>query len=528
MLPSNAAVHILVFATVLALLSTTIQQGIPGGDSGELVAEGCLNGVAHPPGYPLYISLVRSILYLFPFPTYTPALVSNLLSAVFASLAAVHISLCVDTLMRHYHFPPLSIAVGCVVASVGFATSQLQWLYSIGSEVFALNNCLCTCVVYLYIRYMCASHAATRRSSMVQGSFMAGLCLSNQHTSILFLLVIILAIVVDSVSKQEFTPFLFLQLILAGMLGLSPYVLLYRSTTTLGSWGDTSTLGGLWVHVLRREYGTFSLSPTDFQAEGWMERTMAYLADTRQDLGLSGYFLAVGGVCLTLLHRPLTVTKDTHTVVQRIVLVVCCMWCFYLAVFHYLSNLPLDNPMAYEVHRRFWMQPNIVISIFLGLGTCHAVQKWTQVFKPLPSTSNLHRVLGYCLAGILPLYLLGWTSHSMELYSKMSSMNSNQGRYFQRFGRESLKAVESNQKSLLISSTDINWNSIRYLQSCEGVSLPSVVHVSLQIYPFPWFSRQQHLYDSDVVWPPVLDDASMTKNSVGKRVAVFFFFIGWE
>lgn len=35
-----------------------VQQYVTGGDSGELVAEGCILGTAHPPGYPLLTMLV--------------------------------------------------------------------------------------------------------------------------------------------------------------------------------------------------------------------------------------------------------------------------------------------------------------------------------------------------------------------------------------------------------------------------------------------------------------------------------------
>ena len=39
------------------------------------------------------------------------------------------------------------------------------------------------------------------------------------------------------------------------------------------------------------------------------------------------------------------------------------------------------------------------------------------------------------------------------------------------------------QRSLLLSHTDLNWNSVRYLQSCEGLR-PDVVHLSLQLLPY--------------------------------------------
>lgn len=48
---------VITFAVVLGIYINTVQLGIPGGDSGELVAEACQNGCAHPPGYPLFTAL---------------------------------------------------------------------------------------------------------------------------------------------------------------------------------------------------------------------------------------------------------------------------------------------------------------------------------------------------------------------------------------------------------------------------------------------------------------------------------------
>ena len=49
------------FGVVFAIYWKTLMPSIPGGDSGELVAESCELGTAHPPGYPLYTILVHII-----------------------------------------------------------------------------------------------------------------------------------------------------------------------------------------------------------------------------------------------------------------------------------------------------------------------------------------------------------------------------------------------------------------------------------------------------------------------------------
>ena len=46
---------------VLSVYGATIAPSIAGGDSGELVAEACHLGTAHPPGYPLFTLLIHAL-----------------------------------------------------------------------------------------------------------------------------------------------------------------------------------------------------------------------------------------------------------------------------------------------------------------------------------------------------------------------------------------------------------------------------------------------------------------------------------
>ena len=55
-----ASLPALTSALVLAVYAPTLTRGIPGGDAGELVAEACQLGVAHPPGYPLFTLVTRA------------------------------------------------------------------------------------------------------------------------------------------------------------------------------------------------------------------------------------------------------------------------------------------------------------------------------------------------------------------------------------------------------------------------------------------------------------------------------------
>lgn len=105
---------------------------LPGGDSGELLAEACVGGVAHPPGYPLLLLLLRALRWstgrsnymALPFATLAAAL-----NALIASAAAALITEAVDIMSRREH--PLE----AVTSGLVFALAKHPWEYAIGIEV---------------------------------------------------------------------------------------------------------------------------------------------------------------------------------------------------------------------------------------------------------------------------------------------------------------------------------------------------------------------------------------------------------
>ena len=115
----------------LAAYLATLQRGVPGGDSGELIAAAVTGGVAHPPGYPLFLLLARATAAI---PLGTIAARVNALSAVCDAAAAGLLTFVVARLSR-------SLGAG-VLAGGLFAFSTRVWAYATVAEVFALNNLL--------------------------------------------------------------------------------------------------------------------------------------------------------------------------------------------------------------------------------------------------------------------------------------------------------------------------------------------------------------------------------------------------
>lgn len=141
---------ILVGFVSFALYIKTLYASIPGGDSGELLAESCHLGQAHPPGYPLFTLLNHVVMEWVSMPeaagevTDTPAWKANALSA-FCSALSVGILCCsIEILVRLYASKPSEVVVvaGCLFGSLSFGFSELVWQYSVGAEVVSVKNAM--------------------------------------------------------------------------------------------------------------------------------------------------------------------------------------------------------------------------------------------------------------------------------------------------------------------------------------------------------------------------------------------------
>jgi hypothetical protein len=121
---SSDVTAVVVFATCVLVYGSTMSRTISGGDAGELAVAACQLGVAHPPGYPLFVSLYHVIWRYFLYAPFeiSPALVFNALSVVLSS-AGIAILFKTIVMVTGHQF----IAA---VTAMAFAFSPTPWLYS--------------------------------------------------------------------------------------------------------------------------------------------------------------------------------------------------------------------------------------------------------------------------------------------------------------------------------------------------------------------------------------------------------------
>lgn len=262
----------------------TAARTVQGGDSGELAAVGSGGGVAHPPGYPLYVLWLRVTSWL---PAASPAHRTALATAILGALTIAMLQMA----CRAWGASRGASAI----ASAMLACSPLMWRLATETEVFALNALIALALVWL------AAPAPRRREAEIARvlglGLLAGLGISNHHTIVL-LFPLGIAAALYGVLRAPARG----RALLAGVgglvAGLSPYgYLVYATRTTpLDSgciWGDARDASGLLHHFFRVDYGTSRLAVSDRPPEPLAQ--LALLGETLLDSGIA-LLLCVGFV----------------------------------------------------------------------------------------------------------------------------------------------------------------------------------------------------------------------------------------
>ncbi|XP_025106070.1 transmembrane protein 260-like isoform X3 [Pomacea canaliculata] len=265
----------LVFAILAAVYIKTMHPSLPGGDSGELILAAHELGVAHPPGYPLYTMLLKLILLVCP--CGSVAWKANLFSAVCAAAAG-------GLLFRTVYLMTGCLAPGLLAAGM-FGFSRLTWSWSVRAEVFALNNLLLGMLLLVAVQFNFSSLKDRVKISKV-GALICGLCLTNQHTSVIYVAVLALWVLFILHREQMLSLNILVQVTMYFIAGLLPYLYLPLSALSKkarSTWGDQSSFTGFFVHLLRREYGTLDLLK-DHEGQGFFWGIWAYIKHVSTDL----------------------------------------------------------------------------------------------------------------------------------------------------------------------------------------------------------------------------------------------------
>ncbi|HEY5951446.1 MAG TPA: DUF2723 domain-containing protein [Kofleriaceae bacterium] len=223
------------------------------GDNAEFATLSATGGVAHPPGYPLYVLYLRAMSWL---PGQTAAHTAALATALLGALTvfAIH-GAC-----RAWGARPMSAAL----ATALFAGAPIVMRLHSVAEVFALNNLIIATILWL------SAGAGPLRGTarVIALGLVAGLGIANQHTCVLLAPVGLYG----AARGLRETAHPRMAVAMGGIatlgLGLLPYAYLLAAPASGVSWGAPHTLADVVAHFTRADYGgLFAFSPTEGEVD---------------------------------------------------------------------------------------------------------------------------------------------------------------------------------------------------------------------------------------------------------------------
>lgn len=341
------AIATLAFVLALAANLLGLAPTVGGGDSGELIVVATALGGAHPPGYPLYTLLAHAFSWL---PFATPALAINAFSAFCGAGTAALLVLLILELGVTW---PTALA-----SALLFTFSPLAWEYNTAAEVFPLNNVFAVTALYVWTKWQKTADAAVKDRYPVLGALLFGLAMSHHHTFV-FLGVPVVALIFYEDPRWLTEPKRLGWLAAAGLIGLTPYLYLLTDTVAAQpvSWGDTSTLRGVWHHILRRDFGTFTLSKGHVNAaNSALARASFFASLWAKQQAHVGIPLVLVGVFAAWRTR------------NKAALGVAAAAGVYIIAFTMIASFDLTLGVSRVVFARFWLLPLAVSTVLVAVG----------------------------------------------------------------------------------------------------------------------------------------------------------------
>ena len=439
-----------------ALYIATLNPSMAGGDSGELTAAALTGGVPHPSGYPLFALLARFFAAL---PLgHSPAWRVNLLSAVSTAAAGGLLCAVVQSWTRNP-------AAGLMAAAL-WGTNALVWSHATSAEVFGLNAMFVALIFLLWSR---VQRSLSRRDVFAM-LLASGLGMCNHHSLVFVAAPLVLHAL--WVARRTLGAKGVLLALAFGLSGLLPYLYLVPASASAAavSWGDETSISGLLAHVLRLNYGTFSMGRTG--AEGIFVAQGTFFPTLWQMWGGSfprllwiGPLLALAGLYLGMKGRQ---TRKAASVLLLV-------FCFYCLTFCALSNLATSRPLLLGVLGRFCIQSDLLLAIASGFGLAALLQR-------LSARSPWQRLVLACVGA---LFLMGVAANAGQASGRNNTV-------FRDFVTTAFASLPPNAIVLTTMGDDVT-GSVFYFHDVEKLR-PDVIHLDRDYLSKTWYvARKRRL-----------------------------------
>jgi hypothetical protein len=487
-----------VFVAAITLYLSTIAPTVTLVDSGELTLAAKTLGVAHPPGFPLYVLLAHCFTWL---PIGSVAARVNFASALFAALAAALLTLVVAEMLLSFAALPSStdkskkagrkakkqspgdernennnsrierwviFAAPCVMAGLLFAFSRTLWAYATIAEVYTLNALLIVVIFFLIFgwrRRILAEriksgkatrggHIASPHDRWLYGAaFVFGLAMGVHHVSVAVTLPAIALLVLATEGFRFFASKRLLKAALFAFAGLAIYLYLplAASARPLMNWGDPRTLEKIWGHVTGKQYQVFF----DFSPEIIGRQFRVFLTLAGREFNPVWLPLAL----LMAITGFVAIFKRDRTL----------FWCFVLVIIFDLA-WALNYEIA-EDKDAYYLPTFLTLSIVAGYGIVWLVSRLRRTRLPMKMVMSITLIAALLVPAIAVAGNFGFN---------------NRHRYFiaRDYVENMLNAIEPN--GLLLTDDWQVYSPLLYLREVEGIR-KDVVAMDIQQLRRSWY-----------------------------------------
>lgn len=323
-----------------------VSTDIVGGDIGDLVTAAYVAGVAHPPGYPLFV-LLGHIMTSIPLPV-EPVVKVGYISAL-ASIASLFFFNAIVLKLTKDRF------VAFLTSSI-LAFSYLFWFYSEIAEVFALNTLIALSVFYFALQF----YLTKKQTYLYFVVFALGLGLTNHHTIVL-MIPSVFSLVIPHFKKILKMKQKIAYLLLFFVAGLLPYLYVPFASSFHPpvNWQKVQSFKDLFDLFTRRAYGTFSAglfdTPTFFESITIFKN---YWISVISSITFPVFVIALIGFLRLLLKKNLAIFFS-----------VIFAFLFTGPIFNLYAGFPLLNAFIIGVAERF----NLLSTVFLLIAAAYAL-----------------------------------------------------------------------------------------------------------------------------------------------------------
>lgn len=415
-----------VFFITLSVYISTLAPSVYFGHSGELTAAAYNLGIAHPPGYPLYLLLGKLFMLLIPFGDM--AMRMNLLSAVFAALTAVMIYL-TGRILNHHHLIAISTSL---IAAFSFTF----WSQAVVAEVYTLAALFFCTLIFFTLLWL----KDRRERWLLLLALTAGFAMTHHVIIAAFLPVFLLFILLNKPGLLKDWK-LIGRVILLFLLPLLLYLYLpiRSAANTLNDWGNPETLSRIIDHITAKQFSGLFLKQG---SAGFMFQWNVFIDTLLKQFPSFLLILVVIGVIAGL--------KREKKILFFFLALLAVGVCFSVAYF-----IPGIEPQFIYIF--------LCLALFMGLGL-NGLYQWLQKGKK----ARISWVGAVILAiiALLPL-AVNWT--------KCDQSGNDLAR---NYGRNMIDTLEKN--SALIIDGENELFIVAYLKIVEGLRPDVDVYDAMQ------------------------------------------------